>query len=92
MNCTLEIYHQGQWHSAAVFEPAATVQQQGIKVADFLCDLGCERSAVLALWRELVKKVPQLPGVMQRCGVDTALITQLDARIDHVALRLQEAL
>ena len=31
MNCTLEIHHHGQWHTAALFEPAGTVQQQGYR-------------------------------------------------------------
>jgi len=61
-------------------------------LTDYLCDLGCEKSAVLAMWRELAEKVPQLPAVMQRSGVDTELIAQLQGRITAVSKHLQEAL
>lgn len=61
-------------------------------VTEFLRSLGCEEAAIIGLWHELAQKVPQLPGVMQSCGVDAELIAQLQQRIDHVSLRLQEAL
>jgi serine/threonine-protein kinase HipA len=58
----------------------------------YLCNLGCEESEVLAMWRELAEKVPQLPAVMQRSGVDAELIVQLQGRITAVSKHLQEAL
>lgn len=61
-------------------------------VTEFLRSLGCEEGAVLDLWRELAQKVPQLTGAMQNYGVDAELIAQLQSRIDHVSLHLQEAL
>lgn len=33
MECTIEIHHQGQWHTAARFEPAKTVHQKGYRSA-----------------------------------------------------------
>ncbi len=33
MNCTIEIYYQGQWQVAASFEPAPNVMQQGYRSA-----------------------------------------------------------
>jgi hypothetical protein len=54
--------------------------------------LGCEKSEVLALWSELAEKVPQLPEIMQRSGVDNELIVQLQGRITAVSKHLQEAL
>lgn len=33
MNCTLEIHHHGQWHTAALFEPDQTAYQLGYRSA-----------------------------------------------------------
>ena len=129
--CTIEIHHHGQWHTAALFEPAKTVHQQGYRSPGrlsydvaytgqylhsgnsyalscrypigfelhneqqwpaFLLDIlpaGAGRRFWLqrlqqhdgaTMWSELEEKIPQLPEVMQRSGVDGELIDQLQGR------------
>jgi serine/threonine-protein kinase HipA len=59
------------------------------EVGVFLQTLGCESVAIVGLFAELAQTVPQLPQVMAACGVDEALIAQVQPRITAVSERLQ---
>ena len=59
------------------------------EVGVFLQTLGCESVAIAGLFAELAQTVPQLPQVMAACGVDEALIAQVQPRIAAVSERLQ---